>query len=362
MELAVAIQQCYRHLFFPTRNLRIPDAGIDLGHVAFDVAAASEKPGSGQARVLAALGDHQKLVRATDPPLAGAYIRDKTPLKHRPLSTEELRNEFRKDPALPILLSDSSFIEFLRKGISDGLFVYQHGELVWGPGDAAADIKIDARALVMTVADAKKQGVWPRAPEPGPDPDPKPDPDGGGDSQGHAGTAGVGTGGDKSIGKLAATKPPPQAIVVEAPLKEALTRIWDIARQRKVTRLASLHLRMFEPEDAFRLVPALGIVQGAAKRIAISAAYETSDGSAFEVEFKGSPNEAKLLQEFLEPQLRTVSESTCTTLIALTFASGLALEGDATEKLTAQLTRFASGAAQVHATAEPLPEGHGGAA
>ena len=31
-EVALAIQQCYRHLFFPSRNNRIEGAPIDLGH------------------------------------------------------------------------------------------------------------------------------------------------------------------------------------------------------------------------------------------------------------------------------------------------------------------------------------------
>lgn len=355
MELAVAIQQCYRHLFFPSRNLRVEGAGVDLGHVAFDVAAASEKPGAGQSRVLAALGDHQKLVRPGDPPLAGAYIRDKTPLKLRPLSSEELRNEFRKDPALPILLTEGSFIELLRKGINEGLYVYQYGELVWGPGDAAADLKIDARALVMTVQQAKEKGVWPRrAPEPEPVIDDGKTTDGGGSKPKPDGTTGT-SGPDK---KATPTTP---TFTVEAPLKEALTRIWEQARQQKVKRLGMLRLRIFEAQDAFRLVPALGSIQGATKLVAIAASYEGKDGATLELSFRGPPEEAMPVKDFLDPQLRAVSESTCETTFELAFTAGLALEGDAPEKLTERLARFASGAAQVHATAEAQSEPAAGA-
>ena len=118
-------------------------------------------------------------------------------------------------------------------------------------------------------------------------------------------------------------------------------------------------LRMFEAHDAFRLIPALGVVQGATKRVQITAAYETSDGSSVELEFSGTPEEAMPVKEFLDPQFRSVAESSCETVILLTFTGGLALDGDGPDKLTTQLTRFASGAAQVQATAEALPEAAG---
>jgi hypothetical protein len=80
-ELALSIQQCYRHMFFPTRNDRLGGADIDLGHTAFEIQSASEKPGDGEQQVLRALSDNQKLLRSSDPPLAASYVRDNTPLK-----------------------------------------------------------------------------------------------------------------------------------------------------------------------------------------------------------------------------------------------------------------------------------------
>ncbi|MBL8783338.1 MAG: DUF499 domain-containing protein [Deltaproteobacteria bacterium] len=365
LELAVAIQQCYRHLFFPSRHLRIDGAGVELGHVAFDVASASEKPGAGQARVLAALSDHQKLVRPGDPPLAAAYIRDKTPLRLRPLSSEDLRNEFRKDPALPILLNDSSFIELLRKGISEGLYVYQRGDLLWGPGDVPADLKIEATALVMTVQQAKEQKLWPRkAPElDGSAGDPEaPQPERGVE---------VGSGGGLTRKGISVSVPPahagreaagPATFTVEAPLGEALTRIWEQARQKRVGRLASLTLRLFEAQDAFRLVSAVGGAlsgtggSGAgAAVVTIRASYEGAQGASLELEFRGPPEEAIPVKDFLEPQLRAMAESSCETSFELTFAGGLALDGDLPEKLTQRLSRFSTGAAQVQAFAVAQP-------
>ena len=39
-ELAIAVQQCYRHVFYPSRN-RIGTRGVDLAHTAVDIPSAS---------------------------------------------------------------------------------------------------------------------------------------------------------------------------------------------------------------------------------------------------------------------------------------------------------------------------------
>ena len=48
-EVALAIQQCYRHVFYPSRADRVSDAA-DLGHTAIDVPSTGANPGSGQRR------------------------------------------------------------------------------------------------------------------------------------------------------------------------------------------------------------------------------------------------------------------------------------------------------------------------
>ena len=44
-ELAIAIQQCYRHVFYPSRD-RIGTRGAELAHTAIDIPSASNQPGS----------------------------------------------------------------------------------------------------------------------------------------------------------------------------------------------------------------------------------------------------------------------------------------------------------------------------
>ena len=46
------------------------------------------------------------------------------------MTTLTLRDEFRKDPALPILLGDEVFVRAIRKGVEEGVYVYRSGTLL----------------------------------------------------------------------------------------------------------------------------------------------------------------------------------------------------------------------------------------
>ena len=62
-------------------------------------------------------------------------------------------------------------------------------------------------------------------------------------------------------------------------------------------------------------------------------------------------SDAQPVREFLEPQLRAASDGSVEVGFELTFSKGLSMKGEAAEKLSARLARFASGAAHVSATA-----------
>ena len=59
-EVAIAIQQAYRHTLYPSR-LRLEGAEVDLAHTAIDVQNASANPGVGQQQVLRILREVNKL-------------------------------------------------------------------------------------------------------------------------------------------------------------------------------------------------------------------------------------------------------------------------------------------------------------
>ena len=292
-ELAIAIQQCYRHVFYPSRN-RVAASDVELAHSAIDVHSASDQPGAGQRQIVRALRDLNKLRQSEDEPDSPAYVRDRTPLKKGQITTLALRDEFRRDPALPILIGEDIFVRGVRRGIEQGEYVYRRGDLLFGPGDPSADIKLDEQSVLFTMAYAKNAGIWPREKpeepsrsrtrggEEKPDPPPKP-PDG-----------------ELGVDKV-------ESFTAEGVLKEALVLLWEQARAKKVESIRVLTLRMFEAGDAFRLLGAVGAVSGADKSVRISGDYETREGGSFELEFRGPVPDAQPVKEFLEPQLRDAS-------------------------------------------------------
>lgn len=346
-ELALAIQQCYRHVFYPSRN-RVGTSDVDLAHTAIDTHSASDRPGAGQMQVVRTLRDLNKLRLSEDEPDSPAYVRDRTPLRKGQISTLALRDEFRRDPALPILVGDDIFIRGVRRGIEQGEYVYRRGDLLFGPDDPAAGIEIDEQSMIFTMAYAKNTGVWPREAAEPPSPEPI------GAAGGHGKPAGGGT--QSVSGTASADGPPaepmPGAFAAEGILREALVRLWEQARANNVESIGALSIRMFEAGDAFRLLGAVGAVSGADRIVTMEGGYETREGGTFELEFRGPAGDAQPVREFLEPQLRDASSTDLRAGFELTFEDGLSMKGDAAEKLTERLSRFASGAAYVSATAE----------
>lgn len=363
-ELAVTIQQCFRHLFYPSRN-RIAGASVDLAHSALDIHSASERPGAGQQQVVRALRDFRKLRTQEDEPDAPAYIRDRIlALKRGQMTTAAFRDEFRRDSALPILLSEDVFIKGIRKGIEQAEYVYQRGELLYGPGDPITPIITDEQAVVFTMAYAKEHGIWPRpAPQPasgdaeaggasGPTPE---YPTGGLPHGGPIGEAPAGRPTPPSDGVPGTSTQPagPPSFTAEGLLKEALIRLWEQARARRVEQIGTLTIRLFDAADAFRLLSVVGAIRGADQKLAVfEGGYETAAGSSLAIEYRGTPADAQPLKDFLEPQLRAAKEKNMEARFEIGFSDGLPLGGDAPEKLTEQLTRFATGSAYVEAIAE----------
>ena len=238
-ELAITVQQCYRHVFYPSRH-RLGTSGADLAHSAIDVHSASDRPGVGQRQVVRALRDLGKLRLPEDEPDSPAYVRDRTPLKKGRIATRALRDEFRRDPGLPILSGDDVFVRGVRRGIEQGEYVYRRGDLLFGPGDPPAEIAIDEQSVVFTMVYARNMEIWPRPKPAGPAPPtsvpPAPGGEGGGPPGGPPGAA------------PHPTPPPGQAggspserqrasFTAEGLLKEALVRLWEQARAGGVDRI-----------------------------------------------------------------------------------------------------------------------------
>ena len=340
-DLAVAIQQCYRHVFYPSRD-RLGTSGENLMHTAIDIPSTSDQPGAGQRQIARVLRELKELRFPEDEPDAPTYVRDRTPLRTGQMTTLALRAEFRRDPTLPMLVGDDVFVRGVRLGIEEGHYVYQRGDLLFGPGDPPAEIRIDEQAMVMTMLFARNKGIWPR-PEPSPEratptvvpPEPTPPP-------------GPTTPAPDPPGPTPLAQP--ATFTAEGVLGDALAQLWEQARGQRIEAIGALTIRMFEAEDAFRLLGSIGPVSGAEKVVTLKGGYETRDGGQFEFRFRGPVPDVQPVKEFLEPQFRAASATSIEVSVALTFTEGLRMEGPAAETLTQRLTRFATGAAHAEAT------------
>ena len=348
-DLAVSIQQCYRHVVYPSRN-RIEGSSLDLAHTALDTASCSDQPGAGQKQVVRALQGLAKLRLSGDEPDSPAYVRDRTPLRKGQMTTRAIRDEFRRAPELPVLVGDDVFLKGVLQGVTQGEYVYKSGDLLFGPGDPPATIRIDEQSVVMTMAYAKDAGVWPRAKagaaEAGADKKPADS------AQGALPVKPAGAG-DAPVAQGEQPAPGRFEAKAEGPFREAMVRIWEQARAKGIAKIATLHVRVFDADEGLRLVALAEGLPGATKVVSLAGSYETTPGGSLDLEYQGPPDDAGPVREFLQSQFRAAAGKTLETGCELTFADGLATKGDAPEKLTQRLERFVSGDAVVTATEMP---------
>lgn len=336
-QLATAIQQCYRHILYPSRN-RVDGANCDLAHTVVDIQTASDRPGDGQKQVVTQLQNVNKLRLPTDQPDSPVYVRDRTPLKKGQITTAALRAEFRQDAALPMLVGDDVFIKGIRQGIDQGDYIYKSGELLRGKGDPHAEIKVDEQSFVYTITYAQDHGIWPRTPPAAP-PAPAPSP--------------AGTGASNQLPARAPTQAPVlgarELVQVEAEdvLKAALNRVFELARHNGALTFFTMAIRPFDKGDAMKLLALVKSVPNATKRIELEAQFETPSRSEATISFKGDLDDATPLKDYLEPQFRAASDSDASVTYRLNFDPPLPVNEKAQEALVQRLTRLVSPVAHV---------------
>jgi len=352
-ELAVAIQQCYRHLFYPSRN-RVGTSDVDLAHTALDVHATGNHPGEGQRAITLGLQDLNKLRLPGDEPDSPTYIRDRTPLRKGQITVAALRDEFRRDPALPILVENDTFVKAIHKGVEQGEYVYRRGDLLYGKGDPMAMIIVDEQSVLFTTGYAQQHSIWPRQPQGGSGTGVAPAPGGGGLFGPGAGPiAGPGSGPSfGGGGAVTVVTPGQKTFTAQGVLREALVKLWEQARAAKVAKIGALEIQMYEAGDAFKLLGMVGSVSNATKSVTFVGGYATKEKSEFQFDYRGSVEDGKPVKEFLDAQFRASNQQDLKTTYGLRFEQGLDLAGDAADKLTEKLVKFASGAAYVTAVAE----------
>jgi hypothetical protein len=351
-----AIQLCYRHIFYPSRQPLSPDT--ELAHSAVEV-HQNDTLDNGQRPPTQVLRESNKLRLPEDAPDSPSFVRDRTPLRKGQISTFDLRAEFRRDPALPILITDVPFTRGIQNGVERGEYVYRFRELLFGPGDPFTHITIEADAFVFTMTYAREHGIWPR-PQPVPSTPATPgSPTGTTDSI--PGTPVAGTPQQPVITGPIVTPVPggtssgPKPFTHEGVLREALKVLWEKSRAAGVEQIRLLTIRPFEQVDAFKMLAIVGGIPGAKVKVQFEGEYGTQAGGEFTFQFVGPVEDALPVKDFLGPQYRAAVDKGLEATFTLSFASGLSLDGDAADKLTERLTQQSMGAAYVTASAEAQP-------
>lgn len=130
-----------------------------------------------------------------------------------------------------------------------------------------------------------------------------------------------------------------------------MTQIWEDARNLGIKKISQISLRVFEASDAFKLMGAIARLGGEVT-VKLEASYETKNSSNLEMEFEGTIADVVPIRDFLQAQFRASGENSLNTTFNISYSEGLSLIGDEPEKLTEQLSRFATGTALVEACAE----------
>jgi hypothetical protein len=179
-------------------------------------------------------------------------------LRKGQISTFDLRSEFRRDPALPILIGDIPFTRGIQNGVERGEYVYRYRDLLFGQGDPFTHITISDDAFVFTMTYAREHGIWPR-PQPAPAAPATPADQGGAVVQ-TPGAPGPGTPQQPMIPGTVVTPDPggvpsgPKPFTHEGVLREALKVLWEKSRSAGVKQIRLLTIRPFEQVDAFKML------------------------------------------------------------------------------------------------------------
>jgi len=409
-EIAVAIQQCYRHVFFPFR-LPLTGAKVPLAHLMIDLPAAAVQPGDGQSQIRIALKNAQKLKEDSDSLEAPNYVKDKLMVGRQELSVAALREEFRRSPSLSMLLSDQPFIRMIREGIETEVFIYRKGDQVWGKGDITPDIQMSDEVFVLTLQKARELRLWPR---------PEPlkaefhcDRDAFGwnllleisggiepytyscqteerfnlgpttqtaisvgvmpqvstvysvlvtDSRGNQARTEIHvepftaneTGSTQTEMPLASAMNSNAArskatYHEEGSLQVVLPALWKRLRNDQVEVVASLKITFFNALDAFKVFQALATLRDYEILVNLKGDMTGDEVQHLEVNYSGSFSRSTQVKSFIEAQLRSVTESSVTLSVSLRPIGGLQMNGDAPEKLLADLTVYGGNEAYVEA-------------
>ncbi len=350
-ELATNIQQAYRHLFSPGGQPL--EDGVQLSHASIDLPRSAAEPGSGQRQVVSFLRSLNRLLSVEDNPPSPVMVRAKTQLNKGRITVGTLRIEFRRNPALPMLVGDDIFRKLVTAGVEQGEWIYRRGDLVWAKGLPRPSVEIDEQSELIRPDVAREEGIWPKPERP-----PAPPPDErvinpGPNVEGNGGLFPGGAPTGNGASPQPPPPPPPGPLSAEGSLREALVRVFDKARAGRHARIARLTVEVGTALDAMPLIGLARLVSKAERQVKLQGDFETTGGATCIIEFDGPLAEVDAFKEFLEPQLRASRDQNVKAELTFRFDDGLSTEQTVTDELVGKLTRAGAGAAFVEASVQP---------
>ncbi len=297
-DLDDTILKCYKYAYYPAVGNRLAYATMGWGR------------DGGQRSLVGELRNRQKIRTSRDLPDNPDSLVDRIAKlkKDGEITTQDFRNEFYRDTALPMLVGDEVFGAGIRLGIDSGLFVYKSGELVCGKGDPRCKITIDGDSMVYTAKRAGRLGIWPRKPREketiGPD----------GGEGGDPGGSGKGASGAPLAFDLS---------LVQAAGKPSLSvrSVLDELRKHDIGRISKM--RMKSKDNVFPLLSMISRIREIEADLEIVGDYKTGAGGRLDIEFAGTLKDSEPVLEFLKPQLLNASVGNVNVTLDIGFKGGI---------------------------------------
>lgn len=282
------ILECYKYVHYPHRDGK-------LAHIVMNW-----KGNDGQSQIVESLHNIDKIRKKgdnLDNPKSLVDRIDDLNNKGK-ITTRKFREEFYRDPKLPLLIGDNVFLKGIKQGIDDGIFVYEKGDLIRGQDDADCTITIDNDSTIYTVEKATQLDKWP-----------------------HEKTKPTGQTGDNSSTSLL---PSISSITTKGKPSEAIYEILAKLRERKISKIVKIQIR--SRDCVFPLLISIGRVREAVTYMKIYGDYRTNTDGIFRFEYEGKLDSAGEEKQFLENRLRNTDVPNIMVELNLDFGEGIVVD------------------------------------
>ncbi len=333
LEVAVAIARCYRHLYYPSAEAS--GEAERLAHVLLPPQDQGDVRQDQSAVVVRVLREHGKALTHDDRVKSAHYLKARAwPQGRDYLTTADLRRAFAQSLRLPWLLDPDQLRRSIRNGIQQGVWVYYDARTkqAWGKGSAPLPaIEISEDTFLYTPEAARRAGIWPKPPQKHPAPPSEPK--------------------GEDLDPWLPPPPPPAGPLTTGsealPVRQAFTRLQDLALERRVERLG--HLRLSLTREAPKpvaatlrtLAAALPLLPKGERRLHLS--LSLSRDEATDLTLDGALDEAdfRALVQALVALLERATDATLE--VALTLRLEAPLDHDDLPRLAEDLDALALG-------------------